>query len=110
MALCTLLFVANIASSATSAAISIGPIYQSGHYEGISGADLIEQIKFRHSAQLKALHDEGLAAQRADRGILTPTHHAELQARLDRIQESYRHAIEQADPWAVDSLGMRRER
>ena len=110
MALCTLLLAATIASSATSAGTSVVAIYPSGHYEGIPAKDLIQQIKFRYSAQLKSLRDEGLATRRADGGTLTPAHRAELQARLDRIQASYRHAIQQADPWAVDSLGMRRER
>jgi len=70
--------------------------------------EVMEQIRLTHWAELQALHDDGLAIQRADGGTLSPAHHAELQARLDRIQESYREKLYRADPFAVDSYGMRR--
>ena len=70
--------------------------------------ETIIQINLQHSAELEALRVDGLAIQRADGGTLTPAHRAELQARLDKIQASYRRLIYRSDPWAVDSMGMRK--
>lgn len=106
MFFCFMLYAAAIASSHATAS-GVAP---SAPYILFPARDAIEQINFRYSRQLKALHDEGLAIRRTDGGSLTPAHHAELQAKLDSIQASYRRAIERVDPLAVDSHGMRRER
>ena len=70
--------------------------------------EAVVQITLLHTAELEALRKDGLALQAADGGTLTPAHRAQLQARLDRLQDSYRRLIRRSDPWSVDSLGMRK--
>jgi hypothetical protein len=97
-----------LAVATTSAAANLGPIGPSGQpFIQVPAWEQIEQIRLIHMAELKGLHDDGLAIQRADGGTLSPAHHDELQARLDRIQESYRSQLYRADPFSVDSYGMR---
>ena len=68
----------------------------------------IVRINLMHSAELEALRKDGLALQAADGGTLSPAHRARLQARLDKLNDSYRRLINRSDPWSVDSLGMRK--
>ena len=78
-------------------------------YMGAPAPEIMSVIVLRHSAQLKALREEGLALRRADGGTLNDVHRAALQARLDKLQASYRRQIELYDAWALDSLGMRKD-
>jgi len=58
-----------------------------------------------HSTRLAALRTEALEMQAIDGGTLTPEHHAQLQARLDRIQLRYAEMLRRADPFSIDSNG-----
>jgi hypothetical protein len=97
-----------LAAVASSSFTVFGP--SGGPYVITPPNEVIEQINLQHLAQLRRLHEDGLAIQRGDGGSLTAAHHAELQARLDRVQETYRRNIERVDPWAVKSDGIRRAR
>ena len=58
-----------------------------------------------HSTRLAALRAEALEMQASDGGTLTPEHHAQLQAKLDRIQLRYAEMLRRADPFSIDSNG-----
>ena len=67
-----------------------------------------EVISLRFSKRLEALRREALARRQADGGVLTPAHRALLQAKLDRLQASYRHAVRNIDPMSVNADGSSR--
>lgn len=82
--------------------VSGGPWPQ---YYGPPVPEMIAQINAGYTAELKALHEDGLAIRQADGGTLSPSHRAELQTRLDRINASYRRIIGRYG--TVDALGRR---
>jgi hypothetical protein len=63
------------------------------------------QIEAGYRQSLRSLHKAALKQRALDGGELTPVHLAEFQARLDRVNDSYRRALNNNNPLSVDSNG-----
>ena len=62
-------------------------------------------IRLRFANRIEALRQEALAQRHADGGVLTPSHRAALQSKLDQIHASYRRAVNHNDPMSVNADG-----
>ena len=74
-----------------STAASATPVAAGGAYDGYSGPGITNAAidhgqAYRKHRAIVALERDGRTLQRADGGMLTPEHHALLQARLEAIQ------------------------
>lgn len=110
MTIRSMLFASALLASSASAAPMYGAqdLLPNAPYVAWPANESMVRITLMHSAELEALRKDGLALQASDGGTLSPAHRAQLQARLDRLNESYRRLIRRSDPWSVDSLGMRK--
>jgi len=67
-----------------------------------------EAANVRFMRDMETLRKDGLAQQAQDGGTLTPEHRAELQARLDRINATYRDRTRRSDGLSLNADGSRR--